>query len=48
MNNEKDRLLESIMERLIPEGPEIFREALEKLFNETKIIERSGFLCWAL
>jgi len=34
MNQKQDKLFESIMEGLISEGPEIFREALERLFNE--------------
>lgn len=44
MNQKQDKLFESIMEGLISEGPEIFREALERLFNEAMTIERSGFL----
>jgi len=44
MNHQKDKLLGSIMEGLISEGPEIFREALERLFNEAMAIERSEFL----
>jgi len=44
MNQKQDKLFESIIEGLILEGPEIFREALERLFNETKTIERSEFL----
>jgi len=44
MNQKQDKLFESIMEGLILEGPEIFREALERLFNEAMTIERSEFL----
>lgn len=44
MNQQKDKLFGSIMEGLISEGPEIFREALERLFNEAMTIERSEFL----
>lgn len=44
MNQKKDKLFESIMEGLISEGPEIFREALERLFNEAMTIERNEFL----
>ncbi len=44
MNQQKDKLFGSIMEVLISEGPKIFREALERLFNEAMTIERSEFL----
>lgn len=44
MNQQKDKLFGSIMEVLISEGPEIFKEVLERLFNEAMAIERSEFL----
>lgn len=44
MNREKDKLFGSIMEGLISEGPEIFKNILERLFNEAMEIERSEFL----
>ena len=44
MNQKQDNLFGSIMEALISGGPEIFREVLERLFNEAMTIERSEFL----
>ena len=44
MNQQKDKLFGSIMEVLISDGPEIFKEVLERLFNEAMEIERSEFL----
>jgi putative transposase len=44
MNREKDKLFGSIMEGLISEGPEIFKEVLERLLNRAMNIERSEFL----
>lgn len=44
MNHQKDKLFEVIMEALISEGPEIFKEVLEQLLNRAMDIERSEFL----
>jgi len=44
MNHSKDKLFEPIMEALKSEGPEVFRDVLEHLFNRAMEIERNEFL----
>jgi len=44
MNQEKGKLFVTIMEALISEGPEIFKDVLEQLMNRAMEIERSEFL----
>ena len=43
-HTQKDTLLESMMEALISQGPDFFREMLTLMFNEAMKIERSEFL----
>jgi len=44
MNQKKDKLFGTLMETLISDGPEIFKEVLERLFNEAMMIERNESL----